>query len=811
MKVSESWLREWVSPKLDTNELAAQITMAGLEVDAVESVAGEFSGVIVGEILSAEQHPDADKLRVCTVGAGNGETAQVVCGALNARVGIKIPFATIGAVLPGNFNIKKAKLRGVESFGMLCAQTELKAGEDDDGLWELPSDAPVGENLQDYLQLDDTVIDVDLTPNRGDCLSIRGIAREVGVLNRLSVNEPEIKPVTATIKDTFPLSIDATSQCPRYIGRVIKNIDVTRPSPLWMQEKLRRAGVRPHDCVVDVTNYVLIELGQPMHAFDLDKLSKKITVRMAKPEEEIELLNGQTETLKDQSLLIADESGPIAIAGIMGGQNTAVTTETKNIFFESAFFSTLALAGKAREYGMHTDASHRYERGVDFALQEQAMERATALLLDICGGEAGPLIIEESPDHIPNHKTVTLRKKRIASGLGFTLSDKEVTDILTRLGLVLESESGKDDQKQWTFAIPSYRFDLEIEEDLLEEIARIYGYNNLPTGDMVARLAMPVKSELVLDLRGVKRCLVSRGYHEAITYSFVSEKLNTLFSPESEAVNLQNPMSEDLAVMRASLWPGLLQTFLHNANRQQSRVRLFESGLCFEAGTSSEGSSSSEAPSTKDKEIKQEPMIAGLLSGSKLPESWGEKETDVDFYDLKGDVEALLELTGDGESFRFEAGTHPALHPGQCALVFRGDTQIGIVGTLHPQIQQELDISQPIYLFQLQQSDYLVSKVPKFTEISKFPGVRRDLALVVDKPVTVGAMLTKVKQAAGEHLKDLKVFDLYVGKGIDTHRKSVALGLTFQHPSRTLNELEINSSIDAVLKGLKEDFSADLR
>ncbi len=795
MKVSESWLREWVSPDLDTNELAAQITMAGLEVDAVEPVAGEFSGVIVGQIISAEQHPDADKLRVCKVDAGNGETAQVVCGAPNAREGIKIPFATVGAVLPGNFKIKKAKLRGVESFGMLCAQTELKAGEDDSGLWELPSDAPVGKNLQDYLQLADTVIDVDLTPNRGDCLSIRGIAREVAVLNRLDLREPKIQAVTPTIDNTFPLSIDAKSACPRYIGRVVKNIDITQPSPLWMQEKLRRAGVRPHDCVVDVTNYVLIELGQPMHAFDLDKLSTKITVRMAKSKEEIELLDGQSVKLKDDTLLIADESGPIAIAGIMGGEKTAVTTNTKNIFFESAFFSTLALAGKARNYGLHTDASHRYERGVDYCLQEQAIERATALLLEIAGGEAGPLVIQESASDLPSNKAVTLRKKRIQSGLGFSLDDKDVVEILTRLGLDLESETGNDDDKQWTFSIPSYRFDLEIEEDLLEELARIYGYNNLPIADLSAKLSMQSKSEKVLDLRSVKRCLVARGYHEAISYSFVSEKLNTLFAPENEAVNLRNPMSADLAVMRGSLWPGLVQTLLHNVNRQQSRVRLFETGLCFEQG----------------KDLTQKPMIAGLLSGAKLPENWSEKGGEVDFYDLKGDVEALLALTGEENCFRFEVGTHPALHPGQCAEIFKGDTAVGMLGTLHPQIQQQLDISQPVYLFQLQQSDYLVSKVPNFTEISKFPGVRRDLALVVDKSVTVGAMLTTVKQVAGDHLQDLKVFDLYVGKGIDTHRKSVALGLTFQHPSRTLNELEINTSIDAVVSSLKEEFNADLR
>ncbi|MGI1677511.1 MAG: phenylalanine--tRNA ligase subunit beta [Cellvibrionaceae bacterium] len=801
MKVSEAWLREWVNPKIDTAALAEQVTMAGLEVDALEPVAGDFSGVVVGEIISIEQHPDADKLRVCQVlGAAGAETTQVVCGAPNARAGIKIPFATVGAVLPENFKIKKAKLRGVESFGMLCAQTELKAGDDDNGLWELPEDAPVGETLQDYLKLSDTIIDIDLTPNRGDCLSMRGVAREVGVLNASPVNEPEIASVKNSIEDKLSVSVTAEQECPRYLGRVIRGVNVSAPSPLWLQEKLRRAGVRPHDCVVDVTNFVLLELGQPMHAFDLDKIDSEIIVRLATQKEEIVLLDGQKLSLNNDTLLITDKSGPIAVAGIMGGERTAVNDSTKNVFLESAFFTPLALAGRARNYGLHTDASHRYERGVDYELPQLAMERATQLLLEIAGGDAGPIVERKSEKFLPKEKNVTLRREKILKGLGFAIPDERVEDILTRLGLKIINSSNSN----WEFLIPSYRFDIEIEEDLLEELARIYGYNNLPTSTVIMPLEIGEHLESQLSLNTFKGALVSRDYHEAITYSFVSDELNKQFDPEGQSVKLTNPLSADLAVMRTSLWPGLVNTLLHNINRQQSRVRLFETGMRFVASNDSEKSSPMQG-------LKQEPMIAGLIYGTKTDESWSPKSEAVDFYDIKGDVEALLALAGESSEFTYEASSHPALHPGQSAVIRRNGKDIGELGALHPQIAQSLDIGGSAYLFEIIQSDLLVGQVSNFNGISKYPEVRRDIAILVDKTVQTGSLLATVRSVAGDTLQNLKVFDVYVGKGIDTQRKSVALGLTFQHPSRTLTESEITASVDAVINNLKSEFKAELR
>lgn len=791
MKISESWLREWVNPDIDTATLAEQLTMAGLEVDAIETLGGEFSGVVVGEIVSAEQHPDADKLRVCQVNFGSGDPVQVVCGAPNARPGIRVPFATVGAVLPGNFKIKKAKLRGVESQGMLCAETELGLGDDDSGLWELPPDATVGAPLEDYLRLQDSIIEVDLTPNRGDCLSIRGIAREVGVINRVAVTEPEITPADITIDDTFPVVVDALEQCPRYIGRVIKGVDPSRPTPLWMQEQLRRAGVRPHDCVVDVTNYVLLELGQPMHAFDLDSLAGKIRVRLAEPGEEIVLLGGQKLSLSEGTLLITDDEGPIALAGVMGGDEKSVSSTTRNVFLESAFFAPLAIAGKARSYGLHTDASHRYERGVDYELALLAMERATQLLLEIAGGQAGPLTIAESKEHLPGVQTVALRRERIAKGLGFSIPDDDVVDILERLGLKL---AGTTDEG-WTFTVPSYRFDIGIEEDLLEELARIYGYNRLPSTAQPMRLNMADQSEARVGLPLLKNILVARGYHEAITYSFISDELARLFDPEGEPVRLENPLSADLAVMRSSLWPSLVDALVNNLNRQQSRVRLFETGMRFRLGT----------------ELQQEPVIAGLITGARRAENWASQTEPVDFFDLKGDVEALLESTGRAAEYQFVAASHPALHPGQSAAVLLGEQEVGWLGALHPQIQQELDIDKPVFLFELSQAAVLEARVPEFQGVSKFPEVRRDLAVVVDKTVAVGSLKGTVRERAGTYLRDLKVFDLYAGKGIDPQSKSVALGLTFQHPSRTLNESEINASIDAVVAALKEEYGAALR
>ena len=791
MKFSESWLRQAVNPNISTEDLVAQVTMAGLEVDAVESAAPEMSGVVVGEIISVEQHPDADKLRVCQV-AGGGEIAQVVCGAPNARAGIKVPFATVGAKLPGDFKIKKAKLRGVESFGMLCAQTELQLGDDDDGLWELPVDASVGSDLIDYLELNDNIIEVDLTPNRGDCLSIRGLAREVGVLNKAAVTEQACAPVAATIDDCISITLEAPEACARYVGRVIRNLDLTQPTPQWMQEKLRRSGVRSLGPAVDVTNYVLLELGQPMHAFDLSKIDGGIVVRMGR-DEKVKLLDDSEVVVDTQTLVIADQSKALAMAGIMGGDESAVGDDTTDILFESAWFNPLAIAGKARNYGKHTDSSHRFERGVDSQLQVAAIERATALMLEICGGQAGPVVIEESAEHLPAPATIKLRDAHLAQQLGLVIGAVEIDDILARLGLTFVA---RDDQGS-TWVAPSWRFDIAIEQDLVEEVARIYGYNNLPTSTPTMALELQAKPERQQDLSIFRQQLVASGYQEAVTYSFVDPDLQKLVDPETVGIALQNPISADMSVMRTSLWPGLLTTAIYNLNRQQNRVRIFEAGQCFVPG--------------ENGALTQNMALAGLICGSRTPTGWTASKDKVDFFDLKGDLEAVLALTGLAEQFSFTAAEHPALHPGQSAMVSRNGEQVGWIGQLHPKLQAQLDFSTPVYLFQVDVAKVSESRLPKFSEVSKFPAVRRDLAFLMDSQIASADLMSEARNAAGEHLVDLMLFDVYQSKDIDNKGKSLALGLTFQHASRTLTDDEINMSIDRVVKKLDIKFKAELR
>ena len=631
MKFSEKWLRSWVNPQVSRDDLVARLSMAGLEVDSVSLAAGVFSGVVVGEVLSTEQHPDADKLRVCQVSSG-AETFQVVCGAPNVRPGLKIPFAMIGAELPGDFKIKKAKLRGVESNGMLCSASELQISEDNDGLMELPTDAPVGQNIRVYLDLDDASIEVDLTPNRGDCLSLAGLAREVGALYDAPVTRPEISVVPASRDDVYPVEVVAPQACPRYLGRVLRNVDLSQPTPLWMVERLRRADVRSIDAVVDITNYVMLELGQPMHAFDLAEINGGIRVRMAEESEKLVLLDGQEVSLRADTLVIADHQRALAIAGVMGGEHSGVSANTRDLFLESAFFDTIAIAGKARSYGLHTDASHRFERGVDWQLAREAMERATALLIEIVGGEAGPIIEVVSQEQLPNVAPVTLRAERVEQMLGLKMDDAEIVRLLTALGLGISAAG----DSQWQVSVPSHRFDISLEVDLIEELARLYGYNRLPVRYPQARLAPQAKAEAAVDLPALRRLLVARGYHEAITYSFIDPKLFELFNPGVAPLMLANPISADMAAMRSSLWPGLVKALEHNLNRQQPRVRLFESGLRFVGQL--EG-------------LQQEPMLAGVICGSRLPEGWAHGRENVDFYDLKADVEALLASAGDGVEF----------------------------------------------------------------------------------------------------------------------------------------------------------------
>jgi phenylalanyl-tRNA synthetase beta chain len=790
MKFSENWLREWVNPDISTEELVAQLTMAGLEVDSVEAAAETFSGVVVGEVLSVEKHPDADKLNVCQVSNGK-ENFQVVCGAPNVAAGLKVPFALVGAKLGEDFKIKKAKLRGVESNGMLCSAEELGLAEKSDGLLELPLDAETGQDVRAYLKLDDAVIDVDLTPNRGDCLSVQGIAREAAVLNKTELNSPDIAEVPATIDDMFPVELLSPADCPRYLGRIIKNVDVSAVSPVWLQEKLRRSGIRSIDPAVDVTNYVMLELGQPLHAFDLNVLNQGVRVRRAKAAEKLVLLDGREVELDEETLVIADHEKALAIAGVMGGEHSGVSENTQHLFLESAFFNPLSIAGKARNYGMHTDASHRFERGVDYELPKLAIERATQLLLEIVGGEAGPVVVTDA--EVPASRSVKLRANRVPALLGLEIPKSEIEDLLTRLGLeVLES-----DEESWTFKVPSWRFDISIEADLIEEVARVYGYENLPTNSAVSGGQLKSSTEHKLNIKQLRRRLISQGYQEVISYSFVEPELeNKLSATDSEAISLNNPISSEMSVMRRNLWPGLLQTLKHNQNRQQERVRIFESGLVF---------------SKSDNEILQEAMLGGLIWGNQAPEQWGEKGRATDFYDLKGDVESLLSMTNDKAAFSFEAAEHPGLQVGQSARILRGQQVIGWLGALNPQIQKELDIPGKVYLFELSMKGLLDASLTRVKALSKYPSVRRDIALVIDTSVAYKELEQLIRQEAGENLEQIVLFDVYQGENIQAGKQSLAIGLIFQNPSRTLNDDEINTIINSCIKALEAQFNAELR
>ncbi|MBV1870761.1 MAG: phenylalanine--tRNA ligase subunit beta [Gammaproteobacteria bacterium] len=792
MQFSEQWLREWVNPPETSEELAEKITMAGLEVDSLSPVAGDFTGILVAEVVSTTQHPNADKLTLCEVSVGAPESLQIVCGAPNVRVGIKVPCAVVGAVLPGDFKIKRAKLRGVESFGMLCSEEELGLSESADGLMELPSEAPLGQDIRSYLQLDDSIIDVDLTPNRGDCLSMLGLAREVGLLTSSVVTIPEEKISPVAHGQAFPITVTEPQVCPRYVGRVITNIDNTAASPLWLVEKLRRGGVRSIDPIVDVTNYVLLELGQPMHAFSLDKLSGSLDVRLSNSGESLVLIDGREVKLDGETPLITDKNGPLAIAGVMGGAASAVSRETRDVFLECAYFNPASIAGQARKYGLHTDSSHRFERGVDYEIQIKAIERACELLSGIVGGDAGPLIEVASDAHLPQTNTITLRSSRAKRVLGFDIDEKEIEGILERLGLVFDKTS----EGVWQVQTLSYRFDLCIEEDLIEELGRVHGYPRIPTKIPEMRLKPVLQSESVIPVSRIKRNLVEMGYQEAITYSFVDPSMHSLFAPSEDALKLLNPISSDLSEMRMTLWPGLVKALQHNYNRQHDRIRFFEVGTCF-------------IPT--DEGASEQQKISGVILGAKQEESWAGEAEPVDFFDIKGDVENLLGIADSHLACEYESSEHPALHPGQCAKITRNGDFVGILGALHPRLSKFLQLDGSIYLFELQLSQVSNGAVPVYSEISRYPRVRRDIALLLKETVPAGRVTAFIKGQACELLRDLNIFDVYSGKGVKDGYKSIAISLYLQHQERTLGEDEVAEYVSSVLEKLKQEFNAILR
>ncbi len=794
MKFSESWLREWINPEISSEMLADQLTMAGLEVDNVEKVAGDFTGVVIGKVVECKQHPNADKLRVTKVDIGKDELLDIVCGAPNCRQGLMVACATVGAVLPGDFKIKSAKLRGEPSEGMLCSYSELGITDDHNGIIELPDNAPLGKDIREYLNLNDVMIDISVTPNRADCFGIVGVARDISAVNNIPMKEIKIANVPATISDTLSIQIDAPKAAPRYLGRVIKNININAMTPLWMREKLRRGGIRSVDAVVDITNYVLLELGHPMHAFDLNQIEKGIIVRYAHQDEEMTLLNGNEVKLNDKTLVIADHNKVLAIAGIMGGEKSSVTQSTTDIFLESAFFAPLAITGKAREYGLHTEASHRYERGVDPALQFVAMERATQLLVDICGGEVGPVIEVINQSELPSQATIKLHRNKIDRIIGYFIEAQKITDILVRLGCEVEYKGDI-----WIVKSPSWRFDLQIEEDLVEEVARIYGYNNIPNANMKIESIMQPKPESIISLRRIKDLLVDRGYQEAVTYSFVDPKIQHILHPNEPAITLPNPISSEMSVMRLSLWSGLLDAVLYNQNRQQSRLRLFETGLRF-------------IPDEKcEFGVRQEFMLSGVITGNLYEDHWQLPKKSIDFYDIKGDLEAIFSLLGCDGQVQFNRAELSALHPGQSAVINLNDEVIGYFGVLHPEIEKKLSLNSKTLVFEINLAKINFKKVPVAQDLSKYPSNKRDIAIIVSNTIPAAEIISVCKQAGGEQLVKVNLFDVYQGDNIKEDQKSLAISLILQDKSRTLEEEDIANIVSKCVTALQNRFKALLR
>ena len=791
MKISENWLRTWVNPAIDSDTLSDQLTMLGLEVDELAPVAKPFTGVVVGEVLTVEQHPDADRLRVTTVNIGSGEPLQIVCGAPNVRVGMKAPVATIGAVLPGDFKIKKGKLRGIESQGMLCGASEIDLEDKIDGLLELPADAPVGVNIREYLKLDDNVIDISITPNRGDCFSIRGIAREIAVINQLQMNEPEIKSVDATITDEKKVII-STEGTPRYLGRIIKNVNVKAATPEWMEQALARSGIRTHSILVDVTNYVLMELGQPMHAFDLAKIEGTVHVRQAQPQEKLQLLNDQEVELQEDIMVIADDQKALAIAGIMGGLASSVTDDTTDIFLESAFFAPLAIAGRARRFGLHTDSSQRYERGVDFELPLIAMNRASQLIQELAGGEFGPITVAEKTDLLPKREAIELKQAQVDQLLGYQVAADFITDALTRLGCKVTVKA----EGEWSVIPPSHRYDMAIYQDLIEEVARIDGYDNIQISlpSMDVQLA---KYQDRFEIAQLRQTVVTLGYQEAISFSFADAKLEKQLNPQVNPLMLANPISSDLAAMRSTLLSSLIPCVQYNLNRQQSRVRFFELGLRFDYQNA-----------TSIQDLKQIPTLALIAVGSREPESWHAKPQPMDFFDFKGEVEEVL--AAGRVKVEYVRSERAWLHPGQSAEILVDGKSIGYLGRLHPSLENELDLS-TTWVAELDQAAVLQSYVSNFTELSRFPSVRRDIALLISDNINVRDIQQLIEKTGGELLDSTWLFDVYTGQGVEEGKRSLAFALLWQHPSRTLEDAEIKSGMDNIIQVLENTYQATLR
>lgn len=796
MLFNKNWVDEWVPNSLSAQEMSDAITMAGLEVDTCEGVCAEFDKVVVAEVVECVDHPDSDHLHVTKVNAGTGELLQIVCGAPNCRAGLKVACSLVGAHLPG-ITIKAAKLRGVDSCGMLCSYKELGMAEESNGIIELPDDAPVGMDLHEYMQLNDSAIEVDLTTNRPDCLSIRGIAREVAVLTHSAFKDLEVTPVEPTISEVMPVEIKDFAACPRYLSRIVRGVNQKAQSPLWMTERLRRCGIRSVSPIVDVTNYVMLELGQPLHAFDLNRLNERIEVRFANEGEHLVVLSGEELELKSNTLVIADAKGPIALAGIFGGEGSGINNETTDVVLESAFFSPLAIKGRARQYGLKTDASHRFERGVDPQLQRKAMERVTELLVSIAGGQVGPIEECKSDEELKSEAHhITLRLDRVEKVLGCKVPVEEVEHILSTLGLQPEKIE-VDGKAAYRTTAPSFRFDIEIEEDLIEEIARIYGYNKIPNTLPIAEMIMSADKEEVVKDKTLRNSLVQSGYQEAITYSFTDPRVLKVFN-DLEPMTLLTPISIEMSAMRTTLLAGLAVAAKYNVNRQQKRVRLFEMGLSYIQDAAAENG------------VRQEPMVAGIAVGDAEAESWVQKSRHVDFFDIKGDVEALLTVSARPEAFEWKVTDCPFLHPGQGADLYLDGRKVGVVGMLHPIAQKELGFKTPVAVFEIERAALGLRVIPLSHEISKFPAVRRDLALVLDKSVAAHDVVAEIKAQGGKLVSSVTIFDVFESEALGDKR-SIALGIIMHDNERTLEDAEVDATIAKILEAVKTKFGATLR
>ena len=786
MNISTRWLREWVNPKVSDKELSEKLTMAGLEVERLAPVAPPFEGLVVGHVVNCAKHPNADKLSLCEVDIGSVDNLQIICGAPNVRKDLKVVVATVGSVLPNNLKIKRAKLRGVESNGMICSESEMCLSDDHEGILELDSSATIGENVRTVLDLDDHIIELDLTPNRGDCFSVLGVAREVCVNYDLSLPSLDYVAKQEGTK-SFTAKVSSPSDCPKYLTRVIEGVDNSATTPKWMAQRLQRASQQLHSPIVDITNYVLLELGQPMHAFDLTTIKGNIEVRAAKKGEKLELLNDQTVSLNKDTLVIADKNSAIAIAGVMGGLKTATLSGSSKILLESAFFDPIAISGVARSYGLHTESSLRFERGVDFNITKQALERATELVLDICGGKASPINECINPSSLPLLEPIKISREKIASVLGFDLDPKWIESKFKFLEFKYKAH--KD---SWTVTPPSFRFDVRIPADIIEELARLYGYDKIPVKKLSIDANIAHSSQSKVSSYDLSQSLVNRGYQEVITYSFISDEYHDLIDPSAKKILLKNPISDDMSVMRSSLWPGLLETVKMNRRRGHQNARFFETGLSF-SGTSVED---------------QKQKVAGIVCGNRFESQWGSGDREVDFFDAKSDVQSLLDHSkGD---YSFEAADHPALQAGQSAKVSKNGQFIGWLGALSPVLQKKLSLPK-LFLFELNQSDIEQGEISSYQAFSSFQASQRDIALVVSKDVSSEQLINSILSLKQNDLIDVNLFDVYEGQHIEQGKKSVALNLTYQSIEATLTDEQLEQNVSKIVKHLESKFSAKLR